>query len=419
MQFPVCPRCHRSREKDAEVVLARMAARQNRLDFLKQHRFGRDAQLAAAYDLADCAGPDVAREYLQSQHIAPCTKGAEGVYAHIAAVEAQRDPAKLEVLLEKHFNGNGQPHHFCPYMREWPYALRKVVETGRIEPTQARSLIERLYPLLVDWECPRKDQPPEQEFWKVRCDCYDYSEGILAQLIGVMALVDPGRSEEVVNALPAQPIRVYALKQILYHTQPHEALVHRIIAACQECIADPWQRASSYYLLAISLPVEMADIIERLIKLAEPLLSESPTEYYTNKLGIPIRVGPSSTELSIRKAQALMKLVGDVSQFAHVAESLRVIENLVQLDDKLQVLDVLEQQVRKWSDEDRLALLRRVWKIAATRKLPDVEVLIAASVSVVHSLGGKEAFWRLQHYIEWAYQGLLPGSSSAVRTHPR
>jgi hypothetical protein len=211
----------------------------------------------------------------------------------------------------------------------------------------------------------------------------------------------------MVSALPAQPIRVYALKQILYHTQPYEALIHRIIAACQECIADPWQRASSYYLLAISLPVEMADTIKRLIDLAEPLLSESPTEYHTNKFGMSVRVGPSSTELKIRKAQALMKLVGNVGLLAHVVESLRVIESLLQLDDKLRVLDVLEQQAREWSDEDRLALLWRVREIATTRKLLDVQVLIAASVPIVHSLGGDDAFWRLQHYIEWAYQGLL------------
>jgi len=406
MQFPVCPRCRKSRGKEAEVVLARMAARQNNLDILKQYRFGRDAQLAAAVDLADCAGPQVAREYLQSQHIDSFTEGAEGVYAHIAAVEAQQDMAKLEALLEEHFNGNGQPHDCCPYMREWPYALRRLVETGRIESPQAKSLIEQLYPLLVDWKCTREGQPPEQEFWKARCDCYDYSEGILAQLIGVMAMVNPGRSEEMVSALPAQPIRVYALKQVLYHTQPHEALVHRIIAACQECIADSWQRAGSYYLLAVSLPVGMSDTIKHLIELAEPLLSESPTEYYTNKFGMPIRVGPSSTELSIRKAQALMKLVGNVGQFAHVVESLRVIENLVQLDDKLRVLGVLEQQAREWPDEDRLALLRRVREIATTGKLLDVQVLIAASVLIVHSLGGEKAFWRLQHCVEQAYQGL-------------
>jgi len=405
MHFPTCPHCHKSREQEAEIVLARIAARQGRVDFLEQHNFGQEARLAAACNLADCAGPEVARGYLESQHLASSVKGAKEVCAHIAAVEAQQDPTKLDILL-KHFDDNGRPHHFCDYMLELPHTLRKLVETKRIEPAEAMSIIDQLYPLLVDWQCPHRDQPPEHDSWRTRCACYGQSEHVLAQLIGITAWLAPDRSEEMVSSLPAQPIRVYALEQILCHTQANEDLVQRVIKTSQECIEDPWQRAESYYTVAALLPAEMSGMIKSLIELAEPLLDETPTDYHTNRYGIPIRIGPSSTSLKIYKARALMKLVRDVSQFAYVREGLRAIESLVQLDDKLRVFDFLGRQATKWSREDRLALLWHIWEVSTTRRLEDVEAFIAFLVPIVYSLGGEAAFWRLYDCVERAYQGL-------------
>jgi hypothetical protein len=406
MQFPTCPRCHRSQKQDAEVVLARMAARQNKIDFLEQYCFGQKAQLNAAYDLADYVGPEAARRYLERQHIGSfSSQDAKEVYAHIAAVEAEQEPGKLGVLLE-HFGNGGKPHDFCAYMRELPYALQKLVETRRIEPAEAISIIERLCSLLINWKCPGGKQPPEDEFWKTQCNCYDNSEQALVQLIGLMAQLNPERSEEMVSALPAQPIRAYALKQVLHHTQAYERLVSSVITTGRECIKDPWQRAEFYYTLATSLPAEMSDTIKHLIELAKPLLSESPTEYHTNKFGLPVRVGPSSKGLKIRKAQALMRLVRDVSQFAYVPASLKAIEDLLQVDDKLQVLGQLARQAAEWSKGDQLALLWRIWEEATTRRLVDTRTFIAASVPLTYAVGGEEAFWRLYHYVEWAYDDL-------------
>jgi hypothetical protein len=138
----------------------------------------------------------------------------------------------------------------------------------------------------------------------------------------------------------------------------------------------------------------MSDTIQHLIDLAEPLLDEAPTYYR------------SQTGLKKHKARALLKLVGDINQFAHVIESLETIENLVQLDDKLQVLDLLAQQAAKWSERDKLALLWRIWELSNARELTDVQVFTAFSIPLVHSLGGEEVFWRLYECVEWAYEEL-------------
>jgi hypothetical protein len=406
MQFPVCPRCHRSREQEAEVVLARMAVRQNKLDILEQYHVGRDAQLVTAAILADCVSAEAARRYWDDHHLTFVKRvEAEKVNAHITSVEVQQDPGKLGMLME-HFDGDGKPHHFCPYMRKLPHTLRKLVETGKIESQKAVAIIEQLYLLLVDWECTREDQPPKAEFWKTRCDCYNYSERVLAQLIGVMALLDPDRSDEMVKSLPAQPIKVYALEQILHHTKAYETMVPRIIETGRKCIQDPRQRAESCYILATWLPTEMSDTIKHLIDLAEPLVDKSPTHYRTNRLGMRISIGPSSIELKKCKARALMGLVGDVGQFEYAVESLKTIESLIQLDDKLQVLDLLAQQADGWPKEDKLTLLKRLWELSITRNLTDVQTFVAFSVPLVYSLGGEEAFWRLYKYIEWAYEEL-------------
>jgi hypothetical protein len=101
-----------------------------------------------------------------------------------------------------------------------------------------------------------------------------------------------------------------------------------------------------------------------------------------------------------------MGLVGDVGQFEYAVESLKTIESLIQLDDKLQVLDLLAQQADGWPKEDKLTLLKRLWELSITRNLTDVQTFVAFSVPLVYSLGGEEAFWRLYKYIEWAYEEL-------------
>ena len=415
MQFSTCPRCHRNRKQEAEILLAQTAARQNRVDFLEQYRFDRDAQLRAASNLADYVSPGAARQYLESQHIYDSSsQRARNIYAHIAAVEAQQEAEKLAVLME-HFGNDGKPHDFCAYMQELPYALQGLVEAKRIESAEAILIIERLYPLLANWECPHGRKPPKDKSWKRRCECYSYGERFLIQLIGVMAQLNPERAADMASSLPTRPIRAYALQQILHHTQFDEASIHRVIAAGQECITDPWQQAKFYYTLAISLPLEKPDRINYLIELAEPLLSKSPTEYYTNDFGLPTRVGPSSTRLKILKARALMKMVRSIDQFVYVTESLKAIEDLIQLDDKLQVFDQLMRQAAKWSKEDQLNLLWRIWEVSSSSGLVDVQTFIASSVHLVYSLGGEGVFWRLYHYVEWAYDELPQAGQSAGR----
>ena len=406
MQFPACPRCHQDREQEAERILARIAARQGRIGFLEEHHFDLETQLAAAYDLADYVGPEAAREYLERRHITPRIKGTERVYAHIAAVEAQQDATKLEILL-RHFDDNGRSHHFCDYMKALPQALCTLVRTNSIEVAEARAVIERVYSLLVDYECPQGAQSVPQRLFGGRCSCYDDRDLVLAHLVGIMAQLDPSRSEQMVDSLPSQPVKVYALKQTLHHTRADEELVSRIIEVSQESIQDPWQRAASYYDLTTLLPAQMRDLARYLIELAEPLLDEEPI-YETDEFGMRTRVGPSRTELKIRKAQALIKLIGNVAQFADVAESLRPMETLLQLDDKLRILDTLTNQALEWSKEDRLALLWQVREAAINKGLMDVQALIAFAVPLVHSLAGEAAFWRLYDYVEWAYQGLPP-----------
>lgn len=406
MEFPVCPHCHSSEKQEAKTILACIAARQNRVDFLETCHLTQKAQVAAAYYLIDFVGPETARAYLERHHIPEWSKEGKEIYAHIATKEAQQDPTKLEVLLA-HFKGDKGPHHLCAYMTKIPFALQELVETKRIDPNEALVVIEQIYSLMIDWQCPDGDNPPRANLTAGRCFCYSRREDLLARLIGVMAQIDSARAEQLVESLPDQPVKVYALAQILYQTQADMARVHSIIEASQKRVEDPWQRAEIFYNLATSLPTEMSDTISHLIQLAEPLLTESPTQYYTDEFGVPFRIGPSKIELKICKAQALMKLVSNLNQFATVTKSLEVIKDLAQLDDKLRVFDILVRQVDGWSKADKLALLWRIWEVSINRNLVDVQTFIAFSIHLVKSIAGEDAFWRLYNYVEWAYQDLL------------
>lgn len=389
MEFPVCPRCRDSKEQEAKTILARMAARQNRIDFLDTYPLTEQAQVVAAYELAEYVGPETARMYLERHHIPEWSNHGKEVHVYIAQVEAQQDPTKIEVLLE-HFKGDKGPHHFCDHMTALPFALQKLVETKKIEPDEARKIIEQLYALLIDWQCPKGDTPPRRSLIAGRCFCYSRRDEVLVQLIGTMAQLVPDRAEEMVDSLPNQPIKIRALSQILYQTQPDQALVHRIIEASQECIKDPWQRAEAFYQLATSLPTQMSDIVSYLIQLAEPLF----------------KTGSRQPELQICKAQALMGQVSDINQFDYVVQSLNTIESLIQLRDKLRVLDILAQQASRWSGEDQLSLLWRIWELSTGKELVDVQAFISFSVPLVKSIGDEAAFWHLHKCVEWAYGGL-------------
>lgn len=395
MQFPACPHCHRSREEEAKRLLVRIAVDQERLDVLGWHGLGREARLAAAYRMADHGDPGAARKYLEGQRVSlEWGKGARAVDAHIAAAEASKDPVKLEMLME-HYRGDASAHHFCFYMRELPSALQRLIETGRIDRTYARSIIDELYSQLVAWQCPGRDELDERDLWGGPCECYAHRDDALARLIGIMARLDLQRSEDMAASLPAQPLRVEAMRLIMHQIGVSEGVANRIVIACEECIDEPGQRARAYYLLARDLPANMSEMIKHLVSLAEPLLRQASIDH---------RV--SGTELKILKGQVLMKLVDGVGQFPYMIESLRAIEGLVRLEDRLGVLDYLTRQAMTWSAEDQLSALWRIHEFVSSRELTDVHAFIAVSIPLVHTLGGEEAFWRLQHYVEWAYEGL-------------
>jgi len=154
--------------------------------------------------------------------------------------------------------------------------------------------------------------------------------------------------------------------------------------------------------LSLLLSSEMGDWIRRLIGLAEPLLNQEPIRE-VSEFGIRTRVGPSRTELRIRKAQALIKMITSVDLLAGAEDVWRIMETLAQLKDKLRILGVLIEQAVEWSEDDILALLRRICENAASRDWMDVQAFLAFSIPLVYSLGGEDAFWRLYECVEWAY----------------
>jgi hypothetical protein len=307
--LPECRRCGENWKQKKSNILAFIAAREGNLDYLKSRDLGGDteAKLTGAYHLAEHAGPEVAKDYLASQHIAPhsAIERVDHVYAHIITAEALQNPDRLSGLLE-HFNDPERTHHSCAYMLELPAALEQLVVDKQIEPEKATAIIEPLFTRLLEWKCPRGGESAEDDFFRARCRCYDRCESVLEQLIGVMARLSLDRAEVMIDELPTQPIRVYAWLRIVARVPPDRTMVERITGLAQRYMTDPWQRVEVLYCLAMWLPPAMSDEAKALIALAEPLLSEKPTNYHTNRFGLPVRTGPSETELKKLKARALM-----------------------------------------------------------------------------------------------------------------
>jgi hypothetical protein len=187
--FPECRRCSKNYEQQKRNVLAFIAAREGNLEYLYSRDLDGDseARLTGAFYLAEHVGPEVARDYLDSQHIVPhsATEGVDRVCAHIIAVEALQDPDQLSRLLD-HFDDPEGTHHFCPYMMELPSALERLVMKNRIEPDKAKSIIDQVFGQLLRWKCPRGGEPADEDLMRYRCRCYDKCEFLLQHLIGVM-----------------------------------------------------------------------------------------------------------------------------------------------------------------------------------------------------------------------------------------
>jgi hypothetical protein len=195
-------------------------------------------------------------------------------------------------------------------------------------------------------------------------------------------------------SLPNQPVKVNALKQILCHTEPDEEVVAKIIEATQEIFEDPQHQAASLYNLAMLLPTTMAEQINHLINLAEPLLGDKSPQI----------------ELKVRKGEALMRLVTGVDQLENITKSLEAVEGLLLLDTrgvgKLRVFDPLLERAMDWPEQDKLTLLQYLWNLAIAKELLDVQVFIVFSIPLINSLAGKGGFWHLYDYTEWAYREL-------------
>jgi hypothetical protein len=54
--------------------------------------------------------------------------------------------------------------------------------------------------------------------------------------------------------------------------------------------------------------------------------------------------------------------------------------------------------------------------MASTKGLVDVQAFIASFVPLLNSLGGDDAFWYMNHYIDWAYDGLINILSSNAKS---
>jgi hypothetical protein len=89
-----------------------------------------------------------------------------------------------------------------------------------------------------------------------------------------------------------------------------------------------------------------------------------------------------------------------------VSESLVAIETLLLLEDKLKPFDDLVHEAKTWSLDDQLALLWKLWELSRSSSLLDVQVFIAASIPILHALGGETAFWDIYDRVEWACEEL-------------
>ena len=371
----------------AKRLLGHLAARRDRIGFIETNKLGSEAQIGGTYEVAN-RDPELARALWEKW--SPCWPAASReesseLDAYIIAREAQKAPAKLEELLSC-FDSDGGACDMCNNMVALPNALCLLVKRDQVNPEKAKEIIERVYPVSLNWKCRRG---------KDSCRCYNRSEGVLGHLIGIMAKLDRNRAYQIIESLPQQPIKVSALKWALHHTEPDNILIERIIKSSQEIFDKPLDLAGSYYHLAAKLlPLEKRDCIAHVIQLAEPLVDDHawPTP---------------SAKLRVNRAKASMKLVNNPSRFGYVKNALGSVAGF--LRDKLEFLDVLSEQAMEWSQEDRLSLLRQIWELATIKKGTDIEAFIAFAVPILESLidtGKEELLWKVYDHVEWAYQEL-------------
>jgi len=270
---------------NAERLLGYLAARQDNIDFIETHRLGPEAQIEAVYELAG-RDPELARTLWKKWGFCWPAKWREvrsDLDAYIRAREAKKDSAKLKELL-RHFDASDGPHDMCNNMVALPNALYLLLEDDQINPNEARAIIERVYPILVSWEC---------RLQKNDCECYARSERALVLLLVVMTQLDRERAESMIDSLPQQPIKVSALKSVLHYTAPDDSLIERVVKYSREVLTNPLDLAGSYYDLAANvLPSDERDWIARLIGLAEPLVDDKAWP-------------PPSTKLKVNRASSL------------------------------------------------------------------------------------------------------------------
>jgi hypothetical protein len=302
----------------------------------------------------------------------------------IRAVEARQDRSRLEDLVSC-FDGEGAPHHMCKNMKALSTALYWLIQEDQIDSGEAKRVIERVYPVLLNWKCPEG---------KEDCECHADSERLLGHLIAITARLDRDRAEQMAASLLSPSARVSTLKGIACYTEPDDRLIESIVEFSQEAFSEPLDLAASYLDLAANvLPPEQRSWITRLIQLAEPLIDDRAWP-------------PPSRKLKINRAQASMKLIDGSDQFAHVRNAVDNIGG--SLKDKLGCLDVLAERATGWPQEEKRTLLWQIWELATFKRVEDVEALIAFTVPILESLVDDEAemFWRLYDHVEWAYQEL-------------
>lgn len=388
MNFP-SPKCRDARRK-ARLILAHIAGRRGDFEFIEQQIHGEDARIEAVYGLTNYGNLDAAQDLIQRGYIAPVSEERTKLEAHIATLEAQADPTKLEVLLE-HFGRNGHPHHLCPYMTRFPDALRWLVQEGQIDDEEAAVLIEEIVESLVTWQCSRQDGS--------ECSCYERRDQVVVALIGIMAELSLERAEERAEALPSETMKLSALIQIL-RTQPDQQLLDTIVALTDKPVDDLWRKAQLFYDLAALLARNMPDAIRQLFALAEGIRNEAQGQ----RSGF--RTGPNSTTFSIAKGRALARAVDNVEHLSLLTEAFEAVDALLHLEDKLRALDSLSKKTTNWPAEEQRVFLWHLWELSRTRKLADVQAVIALCVPMIEALGGGIAFWDLYEHVESAYSSL-------------
>lgn len=387
----------RDEGRKARLILAHIAGRRGDLEFVAQQIHSEDAKTEAVYALADYGNLDAAQDLIEHDYLAPVSEKRTKVEAHIATLEAQADPTKLEILLE-HFGRNGDPHHLCPYMVMFPDALRRLVQEEQIDDEEAVALIEKIVESLVDWHCPRQDRSS--------CSCYKRRDRVVAALIGIMAELSLENAKHLAEMLPSDTMKLSALIQIL-HACPDQQLLNTIVTLTEETIEDLWQKVQLIYDLAALLSRKMPDAVRQLFALAEGVHKEAQNQ----RSGF--RIGPNSTTFKVARGQALARMFDDVGQLSLVTETFEAVETLLQLEDKLRVLDSLVNKTIDLPADEQQVFLWHLWKLSRSKKLTDVQAVIALCVPLIEMLDGENGFWNLYEHVESAYSSLPLESGKA------